>query len=307
MKEQSKNQRKVVRTGVSTLTVSLPSKWARAHNIKNGQLINIETSKGKLVLSVGDIPPEPIELNFSDEEEWYVGKILRHLYVAGYDEIIIKYKNPGILSKIRKNLEILAGMEVVESTSSECKIRNVLQTIDSDYDKTVEKAMRLLSSQLDYFIEDCENGSLEMKEEVKELHLTFARLCNVCRRLISKKSLYDSIHSRYASEFFNSLIEISLLIKYCYYELESKKSSGLSDEELKLLLKIKEFYKSLVSSYNKKDIVLVREVLEERQKMFDEVLGLLNGENPVLVHYFLMMLRNLTPIANHITMNQVMR
>jgi len=307
MKDKSKNQRKVVKTGISTLTVSLPSKWARAHNIKNGQLINVETSKGKLVFSLGDITHEPIELNFSDEEEWYVGKILRHLYVAGYDEVVIKYKNPAILSKIRKNLEILAGLEVVESTSSECKIRNVLQTIDSDYDKTVEKAMRLLSSQLDHFIEDCENGSLDMKEEVNELHLTFARLCNVCRRLISKKSLYDSIHSRYASEFFNSLIEISLLIKYCYYELETKKNIKLSDDELKLLTKIRDFYKSFISSYHDKDIVLVREVLEERQKMFDDVLKLLNGKNPVLVHYFLMMVRNLTPIANHITMNQVMR
>jgi phosphate uptake regulator len=58
-------KRKIVKHGQSTLTVSIPSKWAKNNNLHNGDLINIEASKDKLILSKEDKYFEEIEIDLT--------------------------------------------------------------------------------------------------------------------------------------------------------------------------------------------------------------------------------------------------
>ena len=49
----------------------------------------------------------------------------------------------------------------------------------------------------------------------------------------------------------------------------------------------------------------VQQFFELRKDNFEKNLALINKEDPVIVHYLLMMLRTLTPIGNHIAMLNV--
>ena len=84
-------KRRVVKHGASTLTISLPSKWARANKIENGNSLNIEVAKERLIISSSDERHfDDVETTLTGKEEWYVKRILRHLYTSGYDEIKIR-------------------------------------------------------------------------------------------------------------------------------------------------------------------------------------------------------------------------
>ncbi|MBI2630252.1 AbrB/MazE/SpoVT family DNA-binding domain-containing protein [Candidatus Pacearchaeota archaeon] len=295
-------QRKIVRHGNSTLTISLPAKWAKVNNLKSGQQLNIETIKDNIIISPKSKYFDSIETDLSENEEWYIGRIIRHLYTSGYDEITIHYSKPNQLALIRKDLGFLTGLEVIESKPNYCKLKCTISVDESEYDTLIKRVLWLILSQFDYFIEDCKNEKTTNHEEVKEIFNTFRKLCNVCRRLINKRHIYDSINSRYAYDFINGLIEISLYIKYSYDYIVKEGKLKLTEDEFNLVQKTREMYYELLIAYQNTNVEKTRVCFESRQAMFDEILNIFKQKNPVIMHYFLIIIRNLTPMGNHILM-----
>ncbi len=298
-------KRKVVKHGEGTLTVSLPSNWVKNNNLKQGQLVNVEPSRGKLVISIQDKSFEPVTIPLENGGEWYIGRIIRHLYTSGFDEINIKYTSPKQLPQIREDLRLLTGLELVKSDNNICRLKCMVHTDDSEYDQIVRKIMWILLSKLDYLLEEGEKGNFEMSYEIKELHTTLCRLCNLSKRLINKREIFDSVNSKYAYDFFNAIIEISLLINYSYDHLNTQKKPKLSEFELRLLKEVRDHYQELYNAVvnDKKDNV--QKFFESRKGNFESNLELIKKEDPIIIHYFLMMLRTLTPIGNHIAMLNV--
>lgn len=295
-------ERKLVKHGPNTLTVSLPSKWVKSHNLKNGQKITVNQLQEGLLITPQKRIFERIEITITKKEDWYLEKMLRHLYTSGYDEIIINYEDKSQLKLIRESLTLLTGLEVVESGTSFCRIRCTISLDESEYEQTVKRMLWIILSHFDYFIEDCQKGRLEMHAEVGETFNTFARLCNLCRRLINTRQVFDYTNSRYAYEFMNSLIEVSLNIRYSYDYLSRERKASLSIDELEFIKKVRNLYYDMLMSYQNRDIGKTREVLIERKKMFPEITNILFKKNPVILHYFLVILRNFTPIGTHILM-----
>ncbi|MEK6915548.1 MAG: AbrB/MazE/SpoVT family DNA-binding domain-containing protein [Nanoarchaeota archaeon] len=298
-------KRKVVKHGEGTLTVSLPSDWVRNNNLKQGQLVNVEPSRGKVIISLENKSFEPVTIPLEKGGEWYIGRIIRHLYTSGFDEINIKYDSPKQLPQIREDLKLLTGLEIVKSDNNVCTLKCMIHTQDSEYDQIVKKIMWILLSKLDYLLEEGEKGNFEMSYEIKELHITLCRLCNLCKRLINKREIFDSVHSKYAYDFFNAIIEISLLINYSYDHLSSHKNPKLSEAEIILLKEVRDHYHGLYNAVINEKKEKVQEFFETRKNKFSNNLDLIKKEDPVIVHYFLMMLRTLTPIGNHIAMLNV--
>lgn len=181
----------------------------------------------------------------------------------------------------------------------------MVHTDDSEYGQIVRKIMWILLSKLDYLLEEGEKGNFEMSYEIKELHTTLCRLCNLSKRLINKREIFDSVNSKYAYDFFNAIIEISLLVNYSYDHLNSQKKPKLSESELKLLKEIRDHYQELYNAVVNDKKQGVQQFFELRKENFENNLELIKKEDPVIIHYFLMMLRTLTPIGNHIAMLNV--
>jgi|GEM_PF-1781197 len=298
-------KRKVVKHGEGTLTVSLPSTWVKNNNLKSGDLVNVEPSRGKILISLQNKSFEPVTISLEKGGEWYIGRIIRHLYTSGFDEINIKYDSPKQLPRIREDLKLLTGLEIVKSDNNVCTLKCMIHTEDSEYDQIVKKIMWILLSKLDYLLEEGEKGNFEMSYEIKELHTTLSRLCNLCKRLINKKEIFDSVHSKYAYDFFNAIIEISLLVNYSYDHLGTQKKPKLSESELTLLKEIRDYYHSLYNAVVNGKKENVRDFFESRKNNFDNNLDLIKTQDPVIIHYLLMMLRTLTSIGNHIAMLNV--
>ena len=292
-------KRKVVKHGGSTLTISLPSKWAKANNIKPGQFLDLEQKEQHILISCNkNSSIEKTQITLSGSNEWYIHRIFRHLYTCGYDEIEANYEKKEQLMLIRKGLESLPGFEIIESNPQKCEIKCVSSLESAEYEDTVKKVMWLILSQFDYLIEDCEVKKPVMCEEVNELFKTILKLINLCRRLINKKSPYDSTTSKYAYRFLTGLMNITSFLIYSYDY--SKKSNKLqfSQLEMELIKKTRDFYYQLLTAYQNLDTKKTKEFFIEREKMFDDVLELFKEKNPVIVHYFLDILKEFSSIGN---------
>ncbi len=292
-------KRKVVKHGVSTLTLSLPSKWAGANKIKNGDFLDIEISKDQLIISSGvNKHFEATEATITGDEEWYIARILRHLYTSGYDEIKLNYTNKEQLELIRKGIKNLTGMEIVESKPTYCLLKCVISSDDSDYQQIVNRILWLIHSQFEYFIEDCNKGEPVMEKEVNEIHKTVLKLNNLCRRMINKRPLYDSTASKYVYWFLTSLLNISSFIVYSYNPVSKSKKIKLTKNEFELVKTTSSFFYSLLLAYKNVDLEKTREFFQEREALFDNILEVLKEDNPIITHYFLDILKEMSSIGN---------
>ena len=298
-------KRKIVKHGGSTLTISLPSKWVKANNFKNGQYLNVKSSPQGLLISSDEISLNKLETEIKGDQEWYVYRILRHLYTHGYDEIIIRHSTKEQLALIRKGLEKLQGFEIVESKSKFSRIKCLTSLESAEYENTVKSVMWLILSQFDHFIEDINKKKPVMHEEVNEIFKTILKLNNLCRRLINKKPPYDSVTSKYAYRFLTSLLNISAFIVYSEDYSTKSRAINLTEKEKDFVIKVRDFYHDLLQAYQNLNVQKTRSFFDEREAMFDDVLELLKDKNPVITHYFLDILKELSSIGNLILVLQL--
>ena len=195
-------------------------------------------------------------------------------------------------------MEQLTGFEIIESNPKFCKVKCVISIDDMEYENTVRKIMWLILSQFDYFLEDINNKKPTMYEEVTQIYKTISKLNNLCRRLINKKTPYDNVTSKYAYRFLTSLLNVSSFVLYSYDYTKKSEKIELTKNELELIKKVKAFYHALLSSYQNINTETTRIFFEEREAMFDDVLEILKEKNPVITHYFLDILKELSSIGN---------
>ncbi|MDP2926060.1 MAG: AbrB/MazE/SpoVT family DNA-binding domain-containing protein [Nanoarchaeota archaeon] len=292
-------KRKIVQHGNSTLTLSLPSKWVKENNIKKGQILDIEPSEKGLLINLNKIKLDSIEITLSDEKEWYIHRILSHLYTYGFDEIKINYTNLDQLSLIRNSLNELSGFEVVESKSNYCKIKSVTSVDTAEFNSTMNRTFWQILSQFDYFIEDIEKKEYLNLNESFEIHRVVVKLINISKRLINKNIIYGRITSKYAYNLLIGLLNISRSITYSYHYAEKNKC-GFTKDEIELIKKIRESYYKLISSYQNLDMKNIKLFLDEREATINESLEVLKGKNPVPIHFFLDMFKEFSTISNFV-------
>jgi phosphate uptake regulator len=174
MKEE---KRKIQLTGGSTLTISLPIKWAREAGIKQGDelsliqradnslLITPEKKEGKQIKSA-ELQLSELE-SFEDNFRYLIAH-----YLVGYD--LIKLLSPsGFEAEERKRIKEevrkrLIGMEVVGESSKEIVLQSFLKYEDFTLRDAIRSMSEIILSMHGDAISALENGDLNLAEDVIE-------------------------------------------------------------------------------------------------------------------------------------------
>lgn len=284
--------------GDSTLTISLPSKWAKNNNLKKGQFLNMDISEKGLVIFPEKNIFEKVSITLSDDKEWYIHRILRQLYTTGFDEIRINYSKIEQISLIRKSIKNFIGLEIIESNFKYCILKSITSLENEKFVPSVKEVMWLINSQFNYFIEDCKNQRWSMLDEVTEIHLVVTKMIDLCRRIINKNILYGQNTSKYVFNMLNGLMNISRVIFYSYEYIQRKKELHLTKKELEFIIQVHELYSKAVNSYKNLSLNTTKDFLYERERISNACLEILNEQNPVIIHFFLDILKELSTISD---------
>lgn len=181
-------KRKINRVGNNTLTVSLPSKWAKKYGLKpydelevleEGNTLRIETKKGSGRRSVS--------VNVSGLLPRLVDRFVVWCYLKGYDEVIIKYNSKETLNIIKNKVDELLGFEIIEREDGQCKIKMIAERLDFDFNVAFRKAFLILKE----MAESCLSAyQADKKRELKELYLRdfeINQYCHFCLRELNKQ------------------------------------------------------------------------------------------------------------------------
>jgi len=174
MKEE---KRKIQLTGGSTLTISLPIKWARETGLKQGdELSLIQRSDNSLVITPEKKEKEQIksaEFEFSEEESFEDNfRYLIAYYLVGYD--LVKLLSPnGFGAEERKRIKEvvrkrLIGMEIVGESSKEIVLQSFLKYEDFTLSDAIRSMSEIILSMHKDAISALEKGDLNLAEDVME-------------------------------------------------------------------------------------------------------------------------------------------
>jgi len=168
-------RRRVQLTGGSTLTVSLPIRWARAAGVKPGdELRIIQKDERSLVITLdrsekGNVaelrlsPEESLEDNFRYLIAYYlVGcEEIRLLSESGFDA----EERRWIKDEVRKRL---VGMEVVEESSNEIVLRSFLKYKDFTLQDSINSMAKIIRSMHEDALLALERGDENLAKDVIE-------------------------------------------------------------------------------------------------------------------------------------------
>lgn len=173
-------RRKIIKQGVSTLTLSLPAKWVKLHGLEGGDEVEVKESKEALAVSPVSIAKQPrVELDLSTSYP-LTNRIVRAQYVKGVDELYIKLKDAQQLRDLQhRALPELLGYVIVEQTSKTALIRDVTHPAPEEFDTLFRRVFLLLVSMGEEF-------EREKEVEIPALDQNINRNVNFCLRLCAK-------------------------------------------------------------------------------------------------------------------------
>jgi len=185
-------KRKIVRHGPSSLTVSLPMKWAKQQGIKAGDEVEV-IEEGDL-LRIGSksfVKKTEITADLSDSGVM-LNRSMAAIYKAGYDQASISYKNAKEFEVIQDTIyRSCHTYEIMDTKDNNVKIKAISDLDPVDFNNILRKmAHAMIDSTSSTY-----NAMLTHdKDEYENIILrdrTIDRHSDFCRRIINKNHKLD--------------------------------------------------------------------------------------------------------------------
>ena len=162
-------KRRIVQHGSSSLTITLPIKWATKYDLKKGDELELEMSGPILMVSTTkEIASPKKEVSVSDSGI-FTKNNLSHLYQLGYDEIVIRYEDPSTLEEIKRRIVGCMGYEIIDQKENRVYIKSIATTIETEFDTLLRKSFQITNEMARSVLEALEKQEFEKLKEIMEI------------------------------------------------------------------------------------------------------------------------------------------
>lgn len=290
--------RKIVKTGQNTMIISLPTTWIKKNQIEKGQMLEVEESGDVLKIYPTEKAQKSLKVKLNDEGYWYINRILRKIYAAGYDIVEVNYSQESQIEHIRKSVGFLDGFAIVKSEKGSCVLKNILSPEKLDYKELIENVMWLIRSQLEIFKNVVVGGNKNELKEISGIQTTVVKLSHLGRRMLNLQCKQDIVILKDSFLLFTDLLYLSSYLGYAAQILE-KKNKDLASEEKELIVETLDMYEKLLFAYRNKNLAEIQDFFQKRDDTFDRDIKLLNNKNPDIMHFFLDFRKEMVGIGNY--------
>ncbi len=180
--------RKVIRQGNDTLTITLPRDWTRKFDIKSGDSLNVSTKDYILELSgKRAVHAEKykivIEKNDCNLVRWCIGALFR----IGADEVELEYNDEATLNTIQVVLtNKFAGFIITDQKRGCC----IIKSLSSDDEKNLQSLMNRSFLIVISFADNCllylKDRDFKKMRDIIYLHDNCDQTIALCERIINK-------------------------------------------------------------------------------------------------------------------------
>ncbi len=187
-------QRKVIKQGHNTLTITLPAKWCANNNIKPGDELSflIENKKLSIVPKAKLVEKEKF-VDIKNADVLTLAKILISLYETGNNTIKLRYDNDTIESwyhdisptkaKISYFVGRLVGFEIISQTANSVTITNISENI-TKFDQMLARTFFIMEEALEQQKEYLKGGAKKSIAIGDEIHDNIAKFTSLMIRTL---------------------------------------------------------------------------------------------------------------------------
>ncbi|HIH72743.1 MAG TPA: phosphate uptake regulator PhoU [Thermococcaceae archaeon] len=184
--------RKIQFTGRSSYIISLPKKWVKENNLKQGDVVPIVINPdGSLLI----LPKEPKEV--SESKELVISKdispdmavrLLISAYIQGYDVIDVKFTEdmPLYKVKIRGTIQNLPGLEIILEEPLRITSKSLLADEEVNLKEIIERLTSILISMIEDLMLISEFEKKEVLRDINGLENELDRFYFLTLRAVNK-------------------------------------------------------------------------------------------------------------------------
>jgi len=264
-------KRKINRVGTSTLTVSLPAKWAKMVNLGPGDEIELHEQGHNLIISK-DFKPE-IMSNFVDVSghSTMIHRIIAAIYKAGYDETTIKYGDSKELQIIQDRIERnLTGFDAVDYKDDKIIIKSISELNPDQFESMFKRSFFSLQDSAHDCVKALKNNDYDLLKNIVIRDKNIDRTTDFCRRLLNK-GIKDNFKKPLTMYYIIEEIEI---IGDMYKDLSQyvvDKHIKVNKSFIELLEEINSFSDLFINMIFKFDFEKMKEFGKERVRLNNKI------------------------------------
>jgi phosphate uptake regulator len=291
-------RRKLVKQGVATMMVSLPSKWVKQHHLGKGDEIEILEEDSSLVITTPKKGEKALrkEVRIPTPSE-YKNRLIDVPYMQGYDEIVVFFDDAKVMEMVIKETERLLGLEVVRQTETSCTIKNVAEALEEEFETILRRTFLVVKGMADDSIEAIKEKDYQRLKNIGDLEKMVHKYALFCMRMINKYGYKNEKEAHFVFYISYILEQIADHIEdVCIHVAEKKE---------KVDPKIFAFFKDIVKLidqyyqvFYKREWHKVLETDAFRKKLQQKTKSLLESKkNVFLLHHMIFILEKVTHLS----------
>ncbi len=302
-------KRKVVRHGPSTLTISLPSKYAKDNNISEGNDLEVTQIGSNLLIGREKELHRKAHINFTlkdkklellfngDTKKTYQLKqsitkrtvriLVGTAYRLGYDQLDLTFDDPKVIDIVQEQIrEVLIGFEIIDQGIDHCSISHIAMEDDTNLPSFTERLYQIIISMIRMIHENLSNNT-PIVAQARDLELMSNKIENFCERVINKRG-YVFEDSLKTITFCKSLEVIGDILRDMSISLEDLPQKKIDNNLLGLLKQTEKLLEGYYVLYNGFDVDLAIELDKKRIELSEVLINIIrkgNDNEAVIAHY----------------------
>jgi phosphate uptake regulator len=275
------------------MTISLPATWIKKFSLREGDELNIDEIGNKIEITTGKASGEnKAELDAS-ELGIFTKNDLSHLYILGYDEIIIHFKDEEVLKQIKERVPDCIGYEIIDQTENKIVIKSISSALEEEFDNILRKVFLILKEMSENIYEALSKKEFERLKQIRDMETINNKFTSFLLRLLTKKGYAKQNRTLQAYDMVQNLERLADEYKYlCDSLMNSKKP--IDKEALKLLKEINEYYNIFYQLYYKFEPEKRITIYKKRTLLENAALELLKkNKESVLSHHLISLIEKI--------------
>jgi len=284
-------RRKLVKQGRNALTVTLPASWTKKFNLKAGDEIEVEeVGKGITVGTEKSTGVNKTEFDTTKIKD-FRNQYLSYFYHKGFDEVRIVYDDPKVLSVTREKIGELMGYEIVENGKNYFIIRNISESLESEFDIVLRRLFIMLKSMSEECLGAIKEGQFTRLKDIKNQEKTNNKFTDFCIRILNKKGYKEYNKTMPLYIIVRELEKIADIYKYIGNHLsESDPNTRISEETIRFFEETNGYLKLFYDLFYRYDEEKIKELFEIRSILLKEGYTLIKDkekEETILLHHLI--------------------
>lgn len=190
-------ERKLIKHGASSLTLTLPNNWLKERGLKKGDSLNINIQGNNLIIGSGKgINLEKANVDVTGLDRTSIVLIVQSLYRYGYKTIEIHSKDSEVVhfrkeeyrnlsSVMYEAVNRLIGAEITQSSLHNYTIQYIPEESDKNFIIILRRIFRLLSEMIETLVSGLEKNDKAVLESIEFQQINTIKFINYCLRTLN--------------------------------------------------------------------------------------------------------------------------